>query len=984
MRSTILAFLTTLAFAGAALASVAVLEDFESATPSSRWIGGKVEVSDQQASHGRLSGRIIFEQSRSEIRLQPRQRDWRPFDRLLFDVYSDRSEIQTLSLRIYERAGGANPDGYFEARNKLVVKSGWNHIEVKLSGMQTASYQRKLSFDDIAELSLFCERVQFPWTIFVDNIRLVQGQEGATRSRNEPDDIVTTIENRWFTVRQVARPEEVPESDDVGRLRKEAQQQLDRLRETIRAAQVQGIDTIYAERHLVTAELGLQVRPRLPWFNNDADKLKMFAYVAGSCARGRRHLEDLIAGVVRLPHVDDTQVTGPDVPLYPNLKGLKSDGWFYRDSEGKPLMVISLHSPSTLLQRFFATPRQHIESYTVGGGSRWTIEESPVYEAFHKYPDTHRVGWDGWCGHLIRDLFSMGGSKMENVVICLESPHIRDAVDKYIRINIPKFHNNPQLLYDVMAYELMYICYCERSQKMFREWLANKHGTIARVNEIYGTSYTGFDGVVAPPVKNSRPLAGTNRALWYDWARFNQDRFTDYLLWVKSRVRAVDSTVPLAAGGSSSMLGGGTGTSGIDEERIVNEVGDLILHEGGGSTLGADLQMALPEQKKPLADPEMSLQSVYNLLPHALHGKSVMQFFHWPAQPQNEFFSMNASALPHSWRFSLAEVGDLIRATLDARRLASEIAAFVDAPPEVAILYSQTSTLQLPPEMLTWRVTPYLAELEKMYEGSRYLDAKTTFITERQAAKGWLSRYKLLLVPGVRNLPAGIVQKIWEFAESGGRVLITPESLLGDEYNRQQPFLSRLGIAIEQTRHPKPGTIGAMTQGYDQSFSQDVAFTSGSRQKLRVPLWDGMELETGGVSQKLRLTGDAESIANFSDGGAALARTRTGRGVIYYSAASLTSKSYWRLLDRIFQDANVTRPVRVRDADNPEAWELEARYVVSGKRRLLYVTSHKNGPLNVELQLPPKDTATLFDLRNRTTVESITLPSRETGIYELR
>ena len=236
----------------------------------------------------------------------------------------------------------------------------------------------------------------------------------------------------------------------------------------------------------------------------------------------------------------------------------------------------------------------------------------------------------------------------------------------------------------------------------------------------------------------------------------------------------------------------------------------------------------------------------------------------------------------------------------------------------------------------------------------------------------------------MRNLPAGIVQKIWEFAESGGRVLITPESLLGDEYNRQQPFLSRLGIAIEQTRHPKPGTIGAMTQGYDQSFSQDVAFTSGSRQKLRVPLWDGMELETGGVSQKLRLTGDAESIANFSDGGAALARTRTGRGVIYYSAASLTSKSYWRLLDRIFQDANVTRPVRVRDADNPEAWELEARYVVSGKRRLLYVTSHKNGPLNVELQLPPKDTATLFDLRNRTTVESITLPSRETGIYELR
>ena len=35
---------------------------------------------------------------------------------------------------------------------------------------------------------------------------------------------------------------------------------------------------------------------------------------------------------------------------------------------------------------------------------------------------------------------SMGGTKKENVVICLESPRIREAVAEYIRINIPKFH----------------------------------------------------------------------------------------------------------------------------------------------------------------------------------------------------------------------------------------------------------------------------------------------------------------------------------------------------------------------------------------------------------------------------------------------------------------------------------------------------------------------------------------------------------------
>jgi hypothetical protein len=190
-------------------------------------------------------------------------------------------------------------------------------------------------------------------------------------------------------------------------------------------------------------------------------------------------------------------------------------------------------------------------------------------------------------------------------------------------------------------------------------------------------------------------------------------------------------------------------------------VGDIIIHEGGGSTLGVDLQMAPSQTRKPLADPEMALDSVYNLLPHALHGKTVMQFFHWPVQPQNEFFNMNGSSLAHSWRFSLADISELIRATLDARRLTPEIGAFIDAPAEVAILYSQTATLQLPPEMPTGSTTPYLAELENTYEAGRHLDAKVSFVTERQILKGWLDRYKLPLVPAVRNIPGGVVEEIW-------------------------------------------------------------------------------------------------------------------------------------------------------------------------------------------------------------------------------
>jgi hypothetical protein len=44
------------------------------------------------------------------------------------------------------------------------------------------------------------------------------------------------------------------------------------------------------------------------------------------------------------------------------------------------------------------------------------------------------------------------------------------------------------------------------------------------------------------------------------------------------------------------------------------------------------------------------------------------------------------------------DIGELLRTALDLWRLNKEIAAFSDVSPDVAILYAQTATLQLPPE----------------------------------------------------------------------------------------------------------------------------------------------------------------------------------------------------------------------------------------------------------------------------------------------
>ena len=434
------------------------------------------------------------------------------------------------------------------------------------------------------------------------------------------------------------------------------------------------------------------------------------------------------------------------------------------------------------------------------------------------------------------------------------------------------------------------------------------------------------------------------------------------------------------------MLAGHTGTSGVDEERIVNEVDDVIIHEGGGSTLGMDLQMALSNDKKPLADPEMSIGAPMYLLPQFLHGKSVAQIYHWPAQPANEFHSNNEASLAHSWNYSLADVDEVMKTTLDIRRLSKEIAAFVDAPAEIAILYSQTSTLQVPPEMLTWRTTPYLAELQQAYAASQLLDAKVTFVTERQALAGKLDRYKLLLIPGVRNVPAAVVASIRQYLSRGGHALIVPESLLGDEYNRRQSYLKQFGVTVRGTDRPQTTESGRMVQGYDQSFAQEITFRGNASEELtavgRVSRGIG-ELRSAGVRQAIETEPGAEILFAYPDGRPAIVQSRIGKGRITYVASSLEQSGYVRLLDALARAAGIDRIVRVRSVEGDT--RIEARFVRLGKRELLYVFNAGAKAIDVQVERSGAPVTSITELRESKSSNGnrVAIPAHQTNLYEL-
>jgi beta-galactosidase GanA len=943
-----------------------ILDDFEGASSLASW-RGKVELSRTHSGHGRQSLKASLSPQDVSSDLLPK--DWRGYDRLLFDIFNPEVAPVYLGVRIYDQLAD---DDVAEARGeafladrKLLLIPGMNHVEVKLDGLETSS-SRQLALDRVRRFAISAKGLERPLTIYIDNLRLVNGVEsGATASLLKPADGIATLDSRFVRLGQVGPRDLIPESQAVQQKREHARAEWRRLQESIEAARTMGIETIYQEIPLITAELGVELRPLLSWFNDDRTKSEMFDYVSASCRAARGELEELITGAKMLPDVDDTQVGEPLVPPYPSLKGRPAKDGYFRKDNGDPLLVLSLHSPSQKLARFFATPFQHIESYTAGGGSRWTVDDSPVYEAFNDNPDAKRVGWDGWCGHLIRDRWSMGGGRDE-VVICLESPQIRKAIEKYIEHEAPRWLNNPELLYNVMGYELQYICYCERSQQMFRKWLAERHTTVEGLNAAWKTDFKSFAEIFAPPAKDSAPLAGANRAQWFDWATFNQERFTDHLAWVKSVIRRFDPVTPITAGGSHSMLAGSNATSGIDEELMVNRFSDLVLHEGGGSTLGADLHWALTERRLPLADPEMSV-SVRNLLPHFLHGKSVIQLFYWPSQPAVEHPRLNESSIAHSHRWSLRDIGELLRIALDVRKLNKEIAALAAAPREVAVLYSRTSLVQVSGKLMRAASTPYLDELRSTYEASLYLDAGTTFITERQLLAGLARQYKAILVPAAKYAPPEVAQALLDYLRQGGQLIVSPDSLLADQYLRPLNFFAQAGVEIVKTRAGNETELGALEQGYDQTLRRAAVKTGTVEGEIITmpgtePGGTPIQLRGRGIIQQIKAGANIGVLARSRGGEPAIIGCKVGSGSLTLLATQLEPESYAQLLDLLFERAGVTRQIRVTDVAGQRLWQVEARSLQYGRSWLLYLINHRDSAIEVKLSLPPA-TRSVLDLR---------------------
>ena len=884
--------------------------------------------------------------------------DWSAWKSLKFEVTNLYPEPFSVYVRISDHADHPGDRTYTGGTfDGFVIGPGHNTVEISLEDMRSPDEQL-IDAKRIAYLGIF-----FNPLFLRDGQELKFSEDKAFRLSNLR---LETVSAR-LQKQPYAEPLFGETSPTLAARRKLVEQAVAELRKTIQEAQARGIDTAYAEIYPFLADVAFQKRLVAFWQNRTQQQRETLDFLLRESRRATLELREVLDGKRQA-------LVAPPVPGYSELR--IRDGYFRLGDEPK-LIFGMLYNRQGPLLRWFANSQTDYGTQLVAGGTRHDVERQPIWQAYQRYPETHRVGWDH-ADHIIRDRGSwevLGPP----VNVCLESPRSRAAVAEMID-NFGRTHAGDRThLVLNMGYEYTYVCYCDFTRQMWFDWLRHKYPSIVEANRVWQADYQDFTQVPMP-----RPESATNRALWFDWASFNLYRFLEQIRWTRDQIRRTEPSKPLTVGSPYFALSPSFWTALDEEELADSDITGVVLEENYHlDSLQPEYLHALAGAK-PVVDFEHH-GVVHQILPSFLHGDAAISMWWWndqkhwtPNEPINEW----ASSFPQSYTIPLQDVAKAMRDALDLRRLGPEIAALGSAPRPIVLLYSKTSMLQHPPEESgDADVFPYLFCLRHLYNASQSVGAYVGLTTEKKILAGDLKNRKVLVLPAAEFVPERVTAEILSWVEQGGTLVVSPDSLLADEYARPTGVLQTLGLRLLRREPPKLKRGETIVTEYNLADLSRIPFVlaqsdvSGSR---------ALRLQAAGGRQIIECAPDLVA-AKLSDGSPALIHIRKGAGSIYWLAAPLLPESWGRFLGLVSSRAGVKVNLRVRGAQGELLPQLEFRVTEFSGGHLAYFYNNSDQALRFRFQAS-FPYSRVIDRRTETVLSgrTVVLPARETAILEFR
>ncbi|WP_165984553.1 beta-galactosidase [Streptomyces sp. YIM 98790] len=530
--------------------------------------------------------------------------------------------------------------------------------------------------------------------------------------------------------------------------------------------------------------------------------------------------------------------------------------------------------------------------------------------------------------------------------ICHSSPAYREAAVRITRALGERYGRHPAVAlwhvhneYGVPVLE----CYCETSAEHFRSWLAERHGTLERLNDAWGTAFWGQVYGAWAEIRPPRATPTTcNPAQRLDFARFAGDAALENFRRERDLLHHLSPGVPV----TTNFMVSPTQCDTIDYWKWAREVdivtndhylvaedernhinlsmaADLTRSVGGGRPwlLLEHSTSAVNWQPRGIA--KLPGEMARNSLAHVARGSEGAMFFQWRASRKGAE-KFHSAMVPHAgtdsriWR----EVTALGRglAALGEIRSTRTVA-------DLAMVWDWESWWA---QKLEWRPSDELDARERAESWYAALfDRHLTVDFAHPEAD--LSGYPLVVVPALYLTTAAAGRNLRGYAEQGGTLVVSCFSGIVDEHDAVHPgphpgaLREALGVTVEEFQPLRAG--------------QTVTLDGGA----------GRPRLTGSVWAETVVTRGAETVWSYADGpaagGPAVTRHRLGRGTAWYVSARLDVPALDAVLAAAGADAGL--PPR---GELPRDVEVVLRAGEHG--RYLFVLNHTGTEAEVGLPAP--------------------------------
>jgi hypothetical protein len=404
---------------------------------------------------------------------------------------------------------------------------------------------------------------------------------------------------------------------------------------------------------------------------------------------------------------------------------------------------------------------------------------------------------------------------------CVHAPEARGVIEAYLRAIVPALKDSPALHSFCLSNEPIstHLEQCPHIRAQWPQWLADKHGSIARLNQRWQSNYASF---VEIPVPKPFP----DGAIAYDFVLFNQETFAAFHRWMAAVIHDMAPEIPVHAkimmsahfaknsagiwSVSPELFAQLSQINGNDACNFPRHAHPLWYNGWQRYEMSYDFQRSMADlpvfnsENHIITDRDFSsrwpIHSYSALIQGALHGQSASTFWVW--ERSNDPLSDLAGSILHRPLHVLA----VSAAAMDLNRHAPLITAFQQMAPSVVHLWSLSSVL--------YQQNPHLTAMDTLWTSFCALGQSQGFLTERQLqaiANGGplppvLQRARLLTLPAVSHLPQAALPALDIIRKQGISVIhFGDKAAERDEYDQPlpaPPVCERLSLRQDAADQP--------------------------------------------------------------------------------------------------------------------------------------------------------------------------------------